>query len=106
MLRAKGVVPTRANEIKAKKRKQQRRATDALRLDVDTRLSTAVDGPGVRKHDVSIISKIGLFSLEMRRPFGLSSFADRYRIRRISIVLWFVHDAKKTLQNRMFELTT
>ena len=55
LLRAEGVVPTRANEIKAKRRKQQRRATDALRLDTDTRLSTAVDGPGVRKHDVSII---------------------------------------------------
>jgi hypothetical protein len=55
LLRAEGVVPTRSNEIKAKKRKQQRRATDALRLDVDTRLSTAVDGPGVRKHNVSII---------------------------------------------------
>lgn len=55
LLRAEGVVPTRANEIKAKKRKQQRRATDALRLDVDTRLSTAVDGPGVRKHNVNII---------------------------------------------------
>ena len=55
LLRAEGVVPTRSDEIKAKKREQQRRATDALRLDVDTRLSTAVDGPGVRKHNVSII---------------------------------------------------
>lgn len=55
LLRDEGVVPTRANEIRAKKRKQQRRATDALRLDVDTRLSTPVDGPGVRKHDIHII---------------------------------------------------
>jgi len=55
LLRDEGVVPTRANEIRAKKRKQQRRATDALRLDIDTRLSTPLDGPNVRKHNVSII---------------------------------------------------
>jgi hypothetical protein len=55
LLRDEGVVPTRANEIRAKKRKEQRRATDALRLDVDTRLSTPVDGPNLRKYDVSII---------------------------------------------------
>lgn len=55
LLRDEGVVPTRANEIRAKKRKQQRRATDALRLDIDTRLSTPLDGPNVRNHNVSII---------------------------------------------------
>jgi Protein tyrosine and serine/threonine kinase len=55
LLREDGVVPTRANEIRAKVRKEKRRATDALRLDIDTRLSTPVDGPGYRKHDVSIL---------------------------------------------------
>jgi hypothetical protein len=55
LLRDDGVVPTRANEIRAKVRKEKRRATDALRLDVDTRLSTPVDGPGFRKHDISIL---------------------------------------------------
>jgi hypothetical protein len=54
LLREEGVVPSRANEIKAKKKKKKT-SPDDLRLDVDTRLSTSVDGPGVRKHGTNIV---------------------------------------------------
>jgi serine/threonine protein kinase len=40
--------------IKAKKKKKKA-ATDAVRLDVDTRISTAVPGSGVRKTDTNIV---------------------------------------------------
>mmetsp|Transcript_17474 Transcript_17474/g.29633 ORF Transcript_17474/g.29633 Transcript_17474/m.29633 type:complete len:425 (-) Transcript_17474:1656-2930(-) len=56
LLREEGVVPSRASEIKAKKRKKKRKeAKKDIRLDVDTRLSTSADPANVRKHDSSII---------------------------------------------------
>jgi len=55
-LRQEGTVPSRANEIKAKKRKMfKKEAKDAERLDTDTRLSTPVDGPTTRKNESSIV---------------------------------------------------
>lgn len=56
LLREEGVVPNRASEIKAKKRKKKRKAAKRdARLDVDTRLATTADPANVRKHDTSII---------------------------------------------------
>lgn len=49
-----GAVPSRTNEIKAKK-KLKKPAEDAIRLDTDTRLSTPVDGPTQRQSDASIV---------------------------------------------------
>jgi len=47
-----GEVPSRATEIKAKKKKK---ATATERLDVDTRISTSDDGPGIKKFDQEVV---------------------------------------------------
>lgn len=48
-----GVIPTRANEIRAKSRKSKV-SPDAERLDVDTRIPVGVD-KGVKRFDADII---------------------------------------------------
>ncbi len=47
-----GEVPSRATEIKAKKKKK---VTAAERLDVDTRISTSDDGPSIKKFDQEVV---------------------------------------------------
>jgi len=47
-----GEVPSRASEIKAKKK---RKPTLTERLDVDTRISTNDDGPSVKKYDQEVL---------------------------------------------------
>jgi hypothetical protein len=47
-----GEVPNRATEMKAKKKNK---ATATERLDVDTRISTDDDGPGVRKYEQEVV---------------------------------------------------
>ena len=47
-----GEIPCRASEIKAKKKKK---ATTAVRLDVDTRISTNDDSPNVKKYDQEVL---------------------------------------------------
>lgn len=47
-----GEVPSRASEIKAKKRNKP---TATERLDVDTRISTSDDGPGVKNFDQEVV---------------------------------------------------
>ena len=47
-----GEIPSRATEIKAKKKKKE---TATERLDVDTRISTNDDGPSVKKFDQEVV---------------------------------------------------
>ena len=60
LLNADGEVPSRASEIKAKKRKKDANSGGAAngngaRLDVDTRISTPHDGPNVKKFDQDVV---------------------------------------------------
>lgn len=47
-----GEIPSRASEIKAKKKKKE---TATERLDVDTRISTDDDGPTVNKYETELV---------------------------------------------------
>lgn len=47
-----GEIPSRTTDIKAKKKKK---TTAAERLDVDTRISTSDDGPGVKKYEQEVV---------------------------------------------------
>lgn len=47
-----GEIPSRAKEIKAKKKNKP---TFTERLDVDTRISTSDDGPNVKMHDQEVV---------------------------------------------------
>mmetsp|Transcript_17729 Transcript_17729/g.23653 ORF Transcript_17729/g.23653 Transcript_17729/m.23653 type:complete len:291 (-) Transcript_17729:340-1212(-) len=61
LLRDDGVVPSRSSEIRAKKRKSQRKTAEKVgqRLDVDTRISSLVnngnDAPPELRHDADIV---------------------------------------------------
>jgi hypothetical protein len=47
-----GEIPSRATEIKAKKRNK---SIESERLDVDTRLTTDDDGPSVKKFEQEVV---------------------------------------------------
>ena len=50
-----GIIPTRASEIRAKRRKKKKTTAQSTRLDVDTRISTEVDSPNNKRFENDIV---------------------------------------------------